>query len=1269
MTVTFYILVITNLNSNSMKRLLLTLLAPAMLAGWSGVAMAEDLAVGSRVVYGIRTYETVGENMITNGSFEDGFTGWTIASDFTTEISGSSDFELRTDSPKGGSNYLVGTSTSTSSSTAGANGTSSLGTAWEIEAGKTYYFCYWIKNLDGTTETEYLKTSLTNTLGEETSVLGYPASVSSDWQRVEYMFTNDDGYKYLQVKFRWLASHWGFDDFQLYEIEEVEAETTYEAVGENMITNGSFEDGFTGWTIASDFTTEISGSSDFELRTDSPKDGDNYLVGTSTSQSSGTAGSSGTSSLGTAWEIEAGKTYYFCYWIKNLDGTTETEYLKTSLTNTPGEETSVLGYPASVSSDWQRMEYMFTNDDGYKYLQVKFRWLASHWGFDDFQLYEIEEAAEVEPETIHECEAEFDDWSIAGNSGGSFQLNNWSTENDESGMVIPFIEYWVGSGGILSDATISHTQLTGLETGYYDVSIFARAFNENSTDAVSEGITFNANGESVDLTTGTTAVYNGVSTEVYGTYDLLVYVTGGTLDINFAVSGLTACDWVAFKNLAVTYFGEEMPTLKAVTGKMNAEVEAAMNAAIDAYNTDKTAANYYAAVAAREAAEASVAYYAPIEAAVEALDEAGTAVWQESQYAAMYDAGSLTSEDVSADLAAAQKVQTTAGSDMTYVVLNEGEWTATQGDGPSTCPSLSTATETYNGSGAFTEGDVLCYTLTGLQAGTYTVTFYAVENSCNGVDTTTGDIAEAFANSATSTLTVSDVNNMGGSWEGYTAYTLTCTVDADGELTFGVRNTSEGGNWCVAEAVSLTLLSINFNDDEYAEGDTYESEDITYTIVGNNIVVNGGFNDGVDGWQANFYSQDADISNFGYHTEGGFNDGHYITVTAGVGAEDVHTLCQAIQVEAGKQYLFIGYTNGTAPSSGNMRYNGLMRMDSSTHEVLEDGKTSGHDAIVEAQLNWGNGTDWEKTEQVFTAETNYVGVRFTWCNGASFDGIQLYEIEEADETATEEPTTITYTDELYVTLSGSELDPVETSVDVQFNGDNTINFMLKNFVMEDIAIGNIEVDGIELSGPEDGVEYQTFTYEGSVSITKGDLDGVFFWWGTMIGDVDITMTGKITEDKLYATLSMSVLGMDIDVVFGSDFPEDLSELIAQYLTDLDKAVELVAELEESIATNGADEAYDTGILAEMEEALEGLQTALDIYGSIDTDDTTKDTLTEAIAALEAAMETASNAYATAISSLATKAEGNDVIYTIGGTRVSKATKGVYIINGKKVLVK
>ncbi len=416
----------------------------------------------------------------------------------------------------------------------------------------------------------------------------------------------------------------------------------------------------------------------------------------------------------------------------------------------------------------------------------------------------------TEPEDIHECVAEFDHWSISGNTGGAFQLNTWSTEADASGMVTPFIEYWIGSGSVLSNATISHTQLTDLEEGYYSVSIFARAFNENSTTPVSEGITFTANEGSIDLTTGTTATYNGVSEEVYGTYTLLVYVTGGTLDIGFTVEGLTACDWVAFKNLSVTYFGVEMPTLAAVTGVMNADVEAAMNTAVDAYNDNKNAETYYAAMEAIEAAEASVEYYAPIVAAVDALDDAGATVWATSQYAAMLTARTLTNQNVGTDLAAAQKAQITNGSDMSYVAQYDGSWTADQGNGPATCPSLSTATETYN-TADYAEGKVLYKTITGLTPGTYTVSFYVQANAANVTGLTSGDgIAQAYANDGTPVdVTVGTLTNLGNEWPEGSLVTITCEVDSYGVLEFGLQNVAAGGNWYVAEASALTLDKVN----------------------------------------------------------------------------------------------------------------------------------------------------------------------------------------------------------------------------------------------------------------------------------------------------------------------------------------------------------------------------------------------------------------------------------------------------------------------------
>ncbi len=234
--------------------------------------------------------------------------------------------------------------------------------------------------------------------------------------------------------------------------------------------------------------------------------------------------------------------------------------------------------------------------------------------------FTIAEATDVEL-TAHYEEAEFSHWSISGNSGGSFQYNTWSTEVDtESGMAIPFIEYWVGAGSVLSDATIKHQQLQGLPEGDYIVSIFARAFNEaNGADAdeVKSGITFTANDQSVDLTTGTEGIFikdtstGYQSTEVYGVYELNCTVgSDGTLDIGFTVASETACDWMAFKDLKVVMDTQNYPTLTAPTGEMDPDVQAAMEAALATYAADPTGDNFFAAIEAIQDAYASIAAYA-----------------------------------------------------------------------------------------------------------------------------------------------------------------------------------------------------------------------------------------------------------------------------------------------------------------------------------------------------------------------------------------------------------------------------------------------------------------------------------------------------------------------------------------------------------------------------------------------------------------------------------------------------------------------------------
>jgi hypothetical protein len=158
-------------------------------------------------------------------------------------------------------------------------------------------------------------------------------------------------------------------------------------------------------------------------------------------------------------------------------------------------------------------------------------------------------------------------WTIEG--GNTFHTNTWSTENDESGLKVPFIEDWVGGGKTLADATITHVTIEGLPAGKYSVSGFIRAFAEDHADVTPTGACIFANGvDGDDISTGTTAVFNSKSGEVYGTYTVKCEVgDDGLLTFGIKVKDANDFfDWIAFKNFTVIY--EDLPTaITEVGGK------------------------------------------------------------------------------------------------------------------------------------------------------------------------------------------------------------------------------------------------------------------------------------------------------------------------------------------------------------------------------------------------------------------------------------------------------------------------------------------------------------------------------------------------------------------------------------------------------------------------------------------------------------------------------------------------------------------------------
>ena len=153
-----------------------------------------------------------------------------------------------------------------------------------------------------------------------------------------------------------------------------------------------------------------------------------------------------------------------------------------------------------------------------------------------------------------------------------------------------------------------------------------------------------------------------------------------------------------------------------------------------------------------------------------------------------------------------------------------------------------------------------------------------------------------------------------------------------------------------------------------------------YKVVGENLIVNGSFDDGVNGWFNGGWNP-ASASDYVISGSGGFDGGAYVSISA-LGAGDNTTLRNHAEVEPGKTYMFLCYTGGSTPSSNNLQYNALW---SSTDGKIERTKLY--------ELKW-NGS-WTQNTFVFTPEEyTWVCMRNSWTSKAYLDGVFIGEVEE-----------------------------------------------------------------------------------------------------------------------------------------------------------------------------------------------------------------------------------------------------------------------------------
>lgn len=233
---------------------------------------------------------------------------------------------------------------------------------------------------------------------------------------------------------------------------------------------------------------------------------------------------------------------------------------------------------------WDKMGVMFTvSEDCEVSISIVQNLMSrgrSDVAYDNLKLYKLDNASETSPANIsgliHTSNYwTLGDWTIEG--GNTFEVNTWSHEGekDGSGMIIPFIQDWIGSGTNAANATISHT-VSHLIPGIYEVSGLIRVLNEAGGGITPSGATLFANEGTTDACAGSPCKKDGKDLYgVYGTYTVKGTVgTDGVLTFGIKVANANF-NWVSFKNFKLQYLGAaSIEQLKATLQEKITEAKA-----------------------------------------------------------------------------------------------------------------------------------------------------------------------------------------------------------------------------------------------------------------------------------------------------------------------------------------------------------------------------------------------------------------------------------------------------------------------------------------------------------------------------------------------------------------------------------------------------------------------------------------------------------------------------------------------------------------------
>lgn len=372
-------------------------------------------------------------------------------------------------------------------------------------------------------------------------------------------------------------------------------------------------------------------------------------------------------------------------------------------------------------------------------------------------------------------------WSNTGNQAAAAQGNK-AFDNTQGNY---YAERWHQNGTVNLNQTVSN-----LAAGVYEIGAYL--FTDTS-----DGKLY-ANGSETNFSTS-------------GWYTVSVAIDANGSITFGAKCTLTGSTWICMDGFTLTYKGG-LPDVTAVEGKMNKDVADAQTEAIATYNAEKTVANYNAAVAAINAAQASVEAYAKLAPHLAKIDaalaDATSATESADAYNTIktaYNDGTIADADIITNISSAYdavipviKSQTAAQADFTFAIQNQsfeyGDMTGWTAEPSSDTGVRETSNATYAATGSdgkylfntWWQGVPITQAVTNLPNGEYTLTVSVASDGA-----TIFLLANGEHNDGIETYATTDAEQGQYSKDTFQETTFTFLVK-DGTATIGVVGGANG---------------------------------------------------------------------------------------------------------------------------------------------------------------------------------------------------------------------------------------------------------------------------------------------------------------------------------------------------------------------------------------------------------------------------------------------------------------------------------------------